>query len=309
MAIITDNPSTEQMQLCCIACATDIPFVQLPDSITALDFCVCDYVCDYEEPVFGYLDDLTDEYRNDKSSFIGEKTDSSASILATLKNVNTGVDYIISDNTLGIYYPAGTLPDRPLYIAFIADWGKILNVLGAGLYQIEFKETVFGVDYIQDSVKYRLYPFTEVLANETVKFEFVQNGVKENGLDYTGLNFSYQFRLNGSFGNKQVIFETDTFLTGSRKVTQIQDKTRFSYEFTSSLVDATVLNSIWEIGINANDTLVTDYGLFASERFTKVSVVTSDSPEISHYKNNPLNSVKITFEDRVQNNVKRNVQY
>jgi hypothetical protein len=309
MAIITNNPTGNPMQLCCIACAEDIPFIQLPDVIRSIDFCPCDYVCDYEEPVFGYLPDIGDEYKNDKSSFIGKKTDASAFIEATIKQLDTGQDFLVTDNTYGTFFPAGTVPDRPLYIAFIADWGKILNTLGAGLYQIEFKETVFGEEYFQDTVKYRLENFTDIRANKTVKFEFIQNGIKENGLDYRGLNFSYQFRLKGTFGNKQVVFETDTYLTENRKVSQIQDKTKFSYEFTSGLVDATVLNSIWDIGINANTILVTDYNVLNSERFENVSVVVSDSPEISHYvgNNNPLVNCKIPFEDRVQDNVKRNV--
>jgi len=307
MAIRTFNPTGNEMQLCCIACAEDTPFVRIPDVIRTIDFCICDYVCDYEEPVFGYLPDLEDDYKNDKSSFIGEKTDSSAFITATIKNLTTNTDYVVMDNTYGTYFPAGTLPDRPLYIAFIADWGKILNELGGGIYQIEFKETVFGQDYIQDTVKYRLRHFTEQEANQTVKFQFIQNGVKENGLDYTGLNFSYYFRLRGTFGNKQVIFETDTYLNAGRKVKQIQDKTKFSYEFTSQLVDATVLNSIWDVGINANEILVTDYYLFNSERFENLSVVTSDGPEITHRKMNPLVNCVIPFEDRTQDNVKRNV--
>lgn len=307
MAIITNNPNVEQMQLCCIACSNNIPFVKLPNVIRNINFCVCDYVCDYEEPVFGYLEDLSDEYKNDKSSFIGEKTDSSASILATIKKIDTGEDFIITNNDYGIFYPAGTLPDRPLYIAFIADWGKILNLLGAGLYKIEFKETVFGVDYFQDTVMYRLYPFTEEKANKTVKFEFIQNGLKENGLDYTGLNFSYQFRIRGTFGNKQVIFETDTYLNSRREVKQIQDKTRFSYQFNSRFVDATVLNSIWDIGLNANKILITDYSLIVPERFENVSVVASDSPEITYFNNNTFVTVNIPFEDKVQDNVKRNV--
>jgi len=307
MAIRTFNPTANEMQLCCIACATDTPFVQLPDEIRSIDFCPCNYVCDYEEPVFGFLEDITDTYKNDKSSFIGKKTDSTSLFEATIKNLTTGEDYLVTDNTYGVYYPAGTLPEKPLYIAFIADWGKILENLGGGLYQIEFKENVFGVDYIQDTVKYRLEHFSDIRANNTVKFQFIQNGIKENGLDYTGLNFSYEFRLKGTFGGKQVILEVDNYLTSSRTVRQIQDKIRYSYEFTSSLIDATVLNSIWEIGLNANEILVTDYNVLNSERFENVSVVSLENPDINHYKNNPLVSVTIPFEDRKQTNVKRNV--
>ena len=140
-----------------------------------------------------------------------------------------------------------------------------------------------------------------------MKFQFVQNGIKENGLDYTGLNFSYEFRLKGTLGNKQVIVEVDNYLNSSRTVRQIQDKIRYSYEFTSSLTDSTVLNSIWQIGLNANNILLTDYNVLNSERFENLSVVSLDSPDISYYKNNPLVSVVIPFEDRQQTNVKRNV--
>ena len=116
MAIITQNTVVDEMQLCCVACAEDTPFVQLPNIIRQIEFCVCKYVCDYEEPVFGYLEDLEDTYRNDMSSFIGKKTDDSAFIQATIRNVDTGEEFLVTDNTYGTFYPAGTLPDRPLYL-------------------------------------------------------------------------------------------------------------------------------------------------------------------------------------------------
>ena len=84
MAIRTSNPTSNPMLHCCVACAQDIETVNIPTEIRELAFCICDYFCKYEEPVFGNLPDLEDEYKNDKSSFVDSLTHSSSTVEAKL---------------------------------------------------------------------------------------------------------------------------------------------------------------------------------------------------------------------------------
>ena len=183
MAIITQNINNNQMSHAVFAFSQDTPIVTLPEVGPQIDFCTCDYECEYENDVFA---DLTssEDFRNDKSSFlIGLSADNSTLDIVLVDS--SGNETIINDNTFGEYFAKGTFTgeNQVNYVGFIADWKKILTGLGAGKYYFKFTETTFGEEFVTESVKYRLYPYNENIVINTIRFRFIQNGLIEFNIE------------------------------------------------------------------------------------------------------------------------------
>ncbi len=309
MAIITEICTGASMLQLVLADSQEAKNVSLPSQGSEIDFCLCDYECEYTNQVFASVED--DNYKNDKSNFLISLTDDTS--VLEIRLVGNGNDILINDNTYGGYFAKGSFDNTENqinYVGFIADWKKIFDLLGAGQYYFTFKETVFNQDFETESVKYQLQIFSDVLANKSVRFNFVQNGVIEGGLDYTGLNWDTEIRIKAKVRYQAPILTVDNFQNSNRKITQIQDKTIENFEIETGLIPSKIGDLFVKTGVVSNQIYFTDYNLFAYKKYQEFNVVIT---EISDFKGNyNLNSTgSFTFiaEERIQNNVKRNVTY
>ncbi len=311
MAIITNNINSNPMTSGVLAISQDTPFVQLPDTGPEIDFCTCDFECEYINEVFASLSD-NDEFKNDKTSFLIGLSDDSSVLEITLVGPND--ETIINDDTLGQYFAKGSFtntPNQANYIGFIADWKKILTVKGSGTYFFKFKETTFGEEFEKETVKYRLLPYNENLIFKTLRFKFIQNGIIQNGLDYTGLNWSTEVRIKASLKYQPSTLTQDNYLTGERVIEQIQDSLIRNFEIQTGLIPSKIGNLL-EDGTLSNNILVSNYNWFAYQNDSKYIqdlsiIITEISNFVGDFKNNSLGSLTFTAQERKQNRVKRNV--
>jgi len=309
MAIITENTNNSPMFQAVLADSQESPFIVLPPVGTAIDFCVCDYECQYFNNVFADLLS-TDDFKNDKSSFlIGLAADSST---LEIRLIGNGQDVVISDDTFGEYFTKGTFTNTENqlnYVGFIADWKKILTAFGGGVYYFTFTETVFNRDFVTESVKYRLSPYNETRVLKTLRLRFEQNGLIENGLDYTGLNWITEVRIEGSLRYNAPTLTLDNYQNTNRSIKQIQDKTVKNFEIETSLIPSKIGNLFTLDGVLANNILVTNYDWFAYEKYIDFPIIITEITDFKgNYRLNSLASFIFKAEERTQNNVKRNVQ-
>lgn len=310
MAIITQNTNTLPMQLLNLADSQPSPVVILPNLGIDVDFCKCDYTCEYINTVFASQTDSSD-YKNDKNSFlIGLSADSSV-LEIRLKSTTNTTDLVINNNDFGQYFAKGSITfteNQQNYVGFIVDWRKIQQILGNGIYYFEFKETIFARDFITESVKFRLVGFTDERSNKTVRIKFVQNGIIEGGLDYRGLNWETQIRIVGYLKYNVPRLEIDNYQTSKRVVTQIQDKTIENFTIETDLIPSTIGDQIAKNGVLANNILITNYDLFAYKKYVDFDVVVTENSDFKgNYTTNELGAFSFKCDERTQNYIKRNV--
>jgi hypothetical protein len=306
--IVTENINSNAMILMCIADSQDVEMIDIQEVTTAIDFCLCDYQCDYINTVFASQDD-SNEYKNDKSNFlIGLNANQS---ILEIRLIGNGFDILISDNTFGTYYAKGSInntQEQLNYVGFVCDWRKVQSLLQNGIYYFSFKETIAGREFITESVKYRLLPFSDKFADNTVKLKFIQNGKILNGLDYTGLNWVTELRVKGNVKYVEPTLTLDNYKTSTRTVTQIQDSVVENFEIETDMIPVSLGDLITKNGLLANSCLVTDYNLFAYKKLVNLDVLLTEVSTVkTNYSLNNLCSFSIKCEERNQNRVKRNI--
>ena len=195
-------------------------------------------------------------------------------------------------------------------MGFIADWKKIIDTLGTGKYYFEFKETVFNRDFITKTYDFRLSAFSDVNANKTIRFRFLQNGLIEDSIDYTGLNWSTELRIKGKLRYTAPTLTIDNYPTSSRKVTQIQGKTVKNFEIETFLVPDSIGDLFTENGVIANNVFITNYDLFAYKKLIDFDIFFTEISDFKgNYNVNSKGSFTVALQERTQDTVKRNVKY
>ena len=290
-----------------LADSQETKFIVLPIKGTAVDFCVCDYECEYTNYVFADASPL--DYKNDKSSFLVGLSENSANL--EIRLLGNGQDIVISDNTFGTYYQKGTFTNTENqlnYVGFIADWKKFYTTFGGGQYYFSFKETVFSQDFETESVKYQLSTFTDAKANKTVRLRFEQNGIIEGGLDYRGLNWITEVRISASLKYSTPKITIDNYQTSNRTIRQIQDKAIENFELETYFMPSKIGDLFVKNGVLANNILITNYDLFGYKKYVDFQVLITEITDFKgNYQVNSLASFTFALEERVQNNIKRNV--
>lgn len=274
------------------------------------DTCYCKYECEYTEKVFASADGV-DWWKNDKSTLpLFQKLVLSDTIVFELYKDGVKVADI-SDNTLGNFYDAFSL--APLYVGFVADWFKIKTIHGYGIYDIQVISTILGTAKTYYSQYFKLMPYSDDLANNTVRIESYQTGnILSSAFDYSLLlpelpNGWYQsYRIAGMFGWKTPKLEVKNYLTSNYKLTQIQDKISIEYTLETNLLPSTILNILMYDNILSNEFFVTDYTILNSEVFRRISVYPIDISKIEHLKHNRNQIISIKFADKTANIIKSN---
>jgi hypothetical protein len=270
------------------------------------DYCYCEIQCDYVEKVFA--DPVSNDYwKNDKNTFMYRRLLNTDTVTINLLKNGLPVATII-DNTYGQFingYPAGN-SEQQLYVVFIIDWQKVLNLLGGGNYQISTDLVIIGVPSTQESQKFRLIQYSDVAANGTVRIETYQNGnIIGNPFDFTGLNLYNSYRIPGKFTETAPKLESDRYLNNDYKLNQIQDSVIPQYLLKTRTVPRTISLMLTRNSILANEFLVTDYNIVNEDIFRRVSVYPEgiEKPEIG---NTTRPVYQIPFTDKYENLRKRN---
>lgn len=305
MAIIIQLTNPTPMAFTEFSCALQTESVTIPVGKPELDFCFCDFECDFTELVLADLSDL-DEYKNDRTSVLIDLPDASLSFTIDLVNASTGVVTPLIDATYGSYYALGSIAGHPTKGGYLLDWNKVATLLGFGVYYIEQEQTLFTGTVTEKTYNFRLQPYTEVRANRTVKIESVHNGCIEGGIDYTGMNWLRSIRIPGKFGNLVPRIETDNYVSTNRKIIQIQDQVVNEYTLFTRRVPEAVLIPLVQDKILANEIFITDYNLDSFEDIRQKEVVALEITDTVYNSGSKKAKYNIRFEEKLQNLIKRN---
>jgi len=173
--------------------------------------------CEFKLPVFGYLSDTSDLYRNDFTApllMLSNRYSSPALYLEQMQGDCSWLELAqLNDNTYGTYYP---IASKPYWIGYKLQWHEVLNLHGAGCYRIrtEYTDTITAVINIEYSYKFDLKAYSEGFADKTIKLTYQINGGiignpndDQNPIDYEGITWIREVRLPNSYAG----FETSEY--------------------------------------------------------------------------------------------------
>jgi len=303
MAIFSQQTNSNPMVQTEMSINLSTGSIATPGVTPAVDFCFCDFSCEYVATVFAGNTD----YETDLSDFLVEIPDTlTGSFSVKLLNVFTGVETPLLTNDYGTLFNLGDFPTQPLKGGYLIDWGKVRDVIGYGSYRVIVEQNFFGQQILTETNVYRLIPYSARSANRTVKIEMVKNGFIEGGIDYRGMNWLSSARIPGKFGFKTPRLERDSYENTSRQVVQIQDKVINQYRLETDMLPSNIFDSILEDGFMANQIFITDYGAISYNDLRKVEVVPTNYTETNTYANNRHGRFVIEFDEKTQNKIKRN---
>ena len=277
--------------------------VKVPNQPEPNDFCACNYRCEYVERVFSG----TDDYTSDKSSFLFRKTTATDSVTIKLLKGSTVVA-TITNSTYGFYY--NTFTAQPLYVGWIADWKLIYDTFGYGEYKVDAELNILGNTYTIQSRTFRLDVFSEIMAYDTVKLVSYQSGdIVGNDFDLTDLlegGWPSYYRLPGTFGRMQIEYEKDRYPNSSFQQIQNRDKIVRKYTLSTRFIPDYLYWNLSQNEFLANYHEVYAYDLFSKQEYRGLQVVI-DSIREAEYNLRGNAVAQITFRDRSDNMIKRNV--
>jgi len=272
-----------------------------------LDFCFCNFECDYQEPVFATLPaDASDTIKNDQTATLYRLFDPADTI--TINLIRNGLDIaVLTGSALGTDFPLGSLVPQPLYRGFLIDWNKVLDAHGSGIYQVRADVVILGTPLQIFTNEFNLTLFSEYTADRTVRIETFQNGnIESSQFDYTDLNWFQSIRIPGKFWDKQPKFTTENLLSGSRSIIQVQDSVRNVYTLNTELLNSKAANRMIYDYFLANKVFITDYNLFNFEIYRQLEVYPEDYGDATYFSQSRKGIFEFTFTDKKQDILKRN---
>lgn len=298
--------NTNPMPFGVLATKKDANAIQLDPETPVIDFNFCDPACCFKERVFA--DPGGEYYKNDKSSFLFRLfTASDAIVFKLFKN---GVEVAtISDDTYGELFEPGDLAAQPLYAGLLICWENVFNIHSYGQFELVVELNRFGVDETITSRTFCLYPYSDEMADGTVRIESIQNGCIESSVfDYTDLEWYQSIRIPGKFFDKQPELIIDNYFNDTRTKVQTQDSITNEYRLETKLIPSEIANVLIYDYLLANTITVTDSNLFNFEIYRNLNVRPTSIDEAKYFEANRLGKFQFIFSDRKDNILKRNVK-
>lgn len=243
---------------------------KINSQVTTPENSVCICRCEYVEKVFAETGTQTSDVKNDKTALLFQKLITADTITIYLCYGTTRIE--ITDNTYGTFYTAGYFTQKPLYVGFVADWHKIKAALGTGTYWFETERTLLGTSDIVYSIYYELLPFTDLLANGTVRIDTWNTGtILSSPFDYEAMTtelpmgWFQSYRIMGKVMPKVPKLTVDNYYNQNYELIQIQDKITDNYELETELLPASVSNQIIYDNLLANVINVSDFNYYNEE--------------------------------------------
>ena len=126
-----------------------------------------------------------------------------------------------------------------------------------------------------------------------------------NEFDFTDLNWYGSVRIPAVFGKPTPIYETDRYVTETRKIRQIQDKMSREWALTTKKLSWEIVSVLIYNKMLANEILITDYNIYAESVWRRISVLPKEL-EKRDTSGNPDKLYNITFIDSNDYFIKRN---
>lgn len=269
----------------------------------AFDFCHCDYECVYEEPAFVNLLALNDKYENDKKEVLVTLPDESGSVEFYLVNALTGNEEPLIDDTYGELYAYPYFVDKTGYVVA---WNKVVPLLGYGVYQIKAVIDSFGTVTEQITHRFKVMPYSEENADNTVKVRSIHNGYVEGGFNYTGMNWERNVRFYGNVTDFAPTPTIDNYENRDRIITQIKTSLEISYSLNVFSVPESVFDSFFKDHLLANEVYLNDFNLFSPYvKMRDKLVYWAENNEIKSFVRNRNLKISLKMVEAKRNIVKR----
>jgi hypothetical protein len=286
-------------------CTTEAKTIILPTEDTVVDFCTCDFDCDYIELALVNPSDETDLYQNDYRSFLINLKDASSTFEFKLI-ASDGTEYVLNDNTYGEFFNKGFNTTQPLKAGYRLDWFKVYDSIGADIYTIRVSQTDFSNTVTKDSHKFRLIPFNEIASNKTVKMEIVQRGAILNGEDYGGMSWGNMIRVSGTFGSPKDQYDINRLQDSNYNDIDVQIKQFKEYTLQTELLPSSIGKWLTDTAVMTDDILISVNDVFNYDQYRRLAVTfTGDIETPDDYSRNVNKSFTIRFKDKVEK-LKRN---
>lgn len=214
--------------------------------------------CCYRQVV---LADLTDSssYKNDFTGFYFKRPTANSTVIFTLLNVDTGVDYLINDDTYGIYQAFNNAVQPDLSFIII-EWQKVLNLLGEGAYRIEKEITIAGQTATYPSNTLNLKAFSIDEADLTVRIDAMQDGnFTREGVDFHGTGFKTSLRLDGFFGRKEREYTQTKLVRSDYKNSNINTRIDYTYTFQATNLPECISEHLMDFVVVGSTVKISDY--------------------------------------------------
>jgi hypothetical protein len=303
--IFQEVTTGKQMALRGWSCKTPSQVITIPTEKSVVEFCTCNFFCNYSEKVFADVNDDSNEYKNDFKSFLASPKDVTSSVTFTLITPKDG-EVVLNDNTFGEYFAQGFNTEQPLQIGLRIDWVKVLPVHGEGDYKVKISQTDFGNTVDVETHILRLRNWDEIRSNNTVKLEYNQKGKILNGENYSGITWKNMLRLEGKFGNHKPQYEINRLQDSNYQDLDVQTMKFNTYQLQTELIPSEVGKTITDNLVLTDEIFVSVNDVFNYEQYRNLKVVFEGNLETSDdYARNNMKSLQITFKDKFSK-LKRN---
>lgn len=263
--------------------------------------------CCYVHNVFGSLTS-SEDFKNDYSSFYHQRQLSNETCEFFLFRHENATEYPLDDDTYGQLFTFGNIIANPNLKGYMVKWRKVLQSLGKGNYKIIKRYTIAGLNIEEQSYTFTLNEFSNSLADKTVRFDIVMNGLLEKtNVDFTNVAWRHSLRVPGFFGRREPKYEEDNLIGRDYQSRQISMKQTNEYKFQTNLIPYCITNEVIDFILFANDIFINDYNLNNhSYEFVKFGVKFANNDGTGYGVKTRKARLNLTFSDKRVNNNKRN---
>lgn len=260
------------------------------------ELCNC---CDFDKNfILLALADVNDNstFKNDYLPILYEVPLEGNTLQFTLQKHNgvSFADVMVLDNTYGTDYPSGTWSDFPLFVGYRLNWRTVLINHGTGFYRVKIQGTGLGGAITEYTALYCLKNYSIHSANQTVKFEWNNNGIITSAddeftyTDFGNINWQEMIRLKGAFGfpiDEQEVVDISFFSGNALEVERIRDKTNYKYKFKSGYYPDWIHSILKNVSFKSNSLYVTTYGKLDKHDYVRKRIVKESNGYQPNYEN------------------------
>ena len=280
--LLDGNPLIRE-GITCFKCDSTITVSDLNPEV---NFCFCKFEC--EEPLLAFAG--TTEREKDYFTLYGKSLDENYTQTFFIN------DEEIVDDTYGRTIPNG----------YEIDFTKVFNILGGGDYTLKKEFTEWGVTQTETWGLFRVAPFNEVRADDTVKIEAYQSGSFEKGYDFENEDVRFSLRIPGALTNKTEVYELLDTPDSRWMDQQVHDRFWNEYELIFNSNKYNFVRLILENLLFGTVLYISDYGLHNQHRklpFNRIPlrIVETDS---DHLKGTNTTNYTVKLKDALRDGIK-----
>lgn len=261
--------------------------------------------CCYENLVLADLTD-SDPYKNDFSGAYFKRETPSSTCVFKLVDTVTLTEYFLNSDLYGTFQDFGGVQNDLTF--YVVDWRKVLNLLGAGSYQIKKELDIAGIPVDVYSNTYTLRHFSIDVADKTVRIDCNQDGkLIKIDTDFKGTGYQTSIRLRGFFGRAEHSFEQDNIAQRNYKFVQNTMMNKSEYTFQGLQIPECITDELWNFVLMGNELFVSDYNKNNhSYKYEILPVKLEGNDGTEFFVTDRAVNINLKFTDRFEMNKKNN---